>query len=146
MVFVGTPHRGSDKASLGHFIARIAGIALRSPNKKLLDSLERDSEILEGQRKSFDSITESMPIACLYEEKPTKGLTIVPQDSACMDGFRVRPIGIPNSHMDMCKFADSNDIGYQRTSGYLISLVKDVEKRKKEVERKVATRKSPILA
>ena len=33
--------------------------------------------MLEEQRKSFDSVTKKLPIACLYKEKPTAGFGIV---------------------------------------------------------------------
>ena len=32
---------------------------------------------------------------------------------------------IPAIHMDMCKYANDSDIGYQRTSRHIITLVED---------------------
>lgn len=46
-----------------------------------------------------------------------------------MDGFLVQSCSIPANHVDMCKFTDSNDIGYQRLSGHLLSVICDVEEK-----------------
>ena len=39
------------------------------------------------------------------------------------DGFYVRSNSIPANHMDMCKYAKKEDIGYERISGVIIRLV-----------------------
>jgi hypothetical protein len=39
-------------------------------NSKLLQALEKDSPVLEEQRRSFASISNKMRIVCAYEEKP----------------------------------------------------------------------------
>jgi protein SERAC1 len=144
VLFIGTPHRGSSKASLGKIAQTAAMIALRQPNMNLLDTLKQDSQILESQRKSFDGISSRWTLVCLYEEHPmsigevcyhllaeiyaSRSLTlnyyqVVPMPSACMDGFNVKTAGIPKNHREMCRFTDPSEIGYQRTSDYIISLV-----------------------
>lgn len=72
MVFFGTPHRGSGKAGLAQLVATAARFAYGQPNSKLIDNLKRDSDVLEQQRKSFASITNSMPLVCFVEQNPTK--------------------------------------------------------------------------
>lgn len=74
---MGTPHRGSDKTPLGHIAATIAKVMLRQPSRKLLRVLEKDSDILEHQRKSFDSIKEQLLIVCLGESLPVKHIGMV---------------------------------------------------------------------
>ncbi|KAI0384424.1 Alpha/Beta hydrolase protein [Hypomontagnella monticulosa] len=66
VIFMGTPHRGSDKTPLGHIAAAVAKVMLRQPSRKLLKILEKDSDILEHQRRSFDSIKEQLFIVCLH--------------------------------------------------------------------------------
>ena len=80
VMFLGTPHRGSHMATQAHIVVKLAGLAWRQPNARLLRTLEEESDVLEGQRKSFDSVTEKLPIACLYEEKPTAGFGMVSYD------------------------------------------------------------------
>lgn len=48
---------------------------------------------------------------------------IVPERSACIDGFRVKTASIPKDHSEMCKYSDRKDIGYQRTSDYILDLL-----------------------
>jgi hypothetical protein len=71
VVFLATPHRGSDREAQAGLIARIAQLAYRQPNRQLLETLASSSHILENQRTAFDSITRDLLIVCLYEEKPT---------------------------------------------------------------------------
>jgi hypothetical protein len=65
VVFVDTPHRGSDKAGL----AGIAKLTLRQPHKNPLRNIEEDSDIPERQRRLFASVSERLQLACLFEEK-----------------------------------------------------------------------------
>ena len=149
VVFLGTPHRGSDKVGLAQIVQEVAKLALRKPNEKLLKNLERESDVLEHQRKSFASVSEKMSLRCLFEEKPTgigivslAGPTtlfwasrstdsidiiiqIVPESSACIDGFNVKTNSIPATHMEMCKFASDSDLGYQRIFFHVHSLLRD---------------------
>lgn len=71
VIFLGTPHRGSGKTGFAEIVANVARVALRQPNDKLVRNLEEDSDVLERQRKSFASISETLSLVCLFEEKPT---------------------------------------------------------------------------
>ncbi|KAK8047458.1 hypothetical protein PG996_015522 [Apiospora saccharicola] len=121
-VFLGTPHRGSDTVTYGKIVAKAAKLALRNPNDQLISMLEKESPILEHQRKSFASIGKDLALACVFEELPTALGIIVPQWSAVIDGFNVREQPVPANHMDMCKFATRDDVGYKR----VIRLIKHV--------------------
>jgi len=54
----------------------------------------------------------------------------VPERSACIDGFRVKTASIPKNHSDMCKFENRNEIGYQRTSDYILNLLDKAQEKK----------------
>jgi hypothetical protein len=71
VLFLGTPHRGSDKASLANIVANVATLVLRQPNKQLLQSLEPSSSTLEYLRNSFTTVSQHMRIVCVREENPT---------------------------------------------------------------------------
>ncbi len=58
VVFLGTPHRGSDQTGFADIVSRIAKVAWRQPSHHLVRNLEVDSDVLERQRKSFASISE----------------------------------------------------------------------------------------
>jgi hypothetical protein len=53
IIFLGTPHRGSDMASLAKVVAFVAQVTLRNTNDKVIRDLERDSEILNRIRDNF---------------------------------------------------------------------------------------------
>ena len=68
---MGTPHRGSDNVRQAEIVQKVARFFLRQPNDQLVQDLSEDSNVLESQRNSFSSISEKMPVVCIYEEIPT---------------------------------------------------------------------------
>jgi hypothetical protein len=71
VIFLGTPHRGTEKEALGDFVARAANLGLRKANTQLLRSLRTDSHILEKQRDDFVTISNKFLVRCVKEELPT---------------------------------------------------------------------------
>ncbi|KAG4432473.1 hypothetical protein IFR05_012039 [Cadophora sp. M221] len=106
VVFIATPHNGSEAAPLAKLVANAAEAAWRRPNKKLLRNLSQESDVLEAQRGSFASVSRELQIRCIYEELPTMGFMIVPEYSAVMVGFNSRKIGIRANHHDVCHLED----------------------------------------
>jgi hypothetical protein len=67
IAFMGTPHRGSEKANLGALACDIIK-AIRIPtNKALIKSLKRDSAILDLISENFTNCLDSLRIASFYE-------------------------------------------------------------------------------
>lgn len=56
MVFLGTPHRGSSFADWGQIASNIARLALQDSNKKILETLEVNNEILDNIQEAFKTI------------------------------------------------------------------------------------------
>ena len=83
IIFLGTPHAGSSLSkfalALGHFIQFSV---VKSPNISNLDVLKKDSEVLAGIQKTFQTAIEKrgrqekrrLQIHCCTEEKPVQGL------------------------------------------------------------------------
>lgn len=71
VIFLGTPHRGNSKESMGEIVARMARFALRQPNEQLLHTLRENSPILENQRDQFTTISKDIPVVCVREEIST---------------------------------------------------------------------------
>lgn len=71
VIFLGTPHRGSNKTDFANIIANVAKIAFRQPNKQLVGVLSPDSDVLENQREQFTTITQKTLLFCIREELPT---------------------------------------------------------------------------
>lgn len=105
VVFMGTPHGGSDKISFADMVVLVAKmtwrkhndellnsirwnsafadmIALaanmiwRKPNDEFLNSLRWNSGVLEQQRARFALIMETFSIVCLYESNPTSKVMV----------------------------------------------------------------------
>jgi hypothetical protein len=71
VIFLGTPHRGSEKRAYGEILSKIAKLTLRRPNAQLLRVLWRDSDAIERQRHEFTTVSKSMLIFCIREELNT---------------------------------------------------------------------------
>ncbi|KAH0533863.1 hypothetical protein FGG08_007514 [Glutinoglossum americanum] len=132
VIFLGTPHRGSDKESLGEVVSKVAKFFFRQPNEQLLQTLKPDSHILENQRDQFTTISKDLPIVCIREELPTAVGVIVSELSANIDGFHVRRDAINANHMDMVKFDNRGDVGYQRICGHILRLIGEAAESKRK--------------
>jgi hypothetical protein len=75
IIFLGTPHRGSDLASLSRVVASVTQVALPDANVDLIRSLERDSQTLDRIRDSFSRILDKrrLTIWSFVEELPMRG-------------------------------------------------------------------------
>ncbi|GAB7336610.1 hypothetical protein MBLNU13_g10308t1 [Cladosporium sp. NU13] len=127
VVFLATPHRGSDAARLADVVCTAAKATWIGPNPHILDTLKSDSDVLESQRASFVSISQHMPLICIYEELRTKGQLIVPEHSAVMDGFLVKRNSIKANHIDVCKFDSREDDGYKKVIGFIRDIFEEGE-------------------
>lgn len=79
VVFFGTPHRGSAKASLGVIAATACKAMLQSTNINLLRSLESSSETLARISDAFSKVLANREIRVhsFAEELETRGLGMV---------------------------------------------------------------------
>ena len=83
IVFMGTPHRGSDYAKKVREIAKLTDAASEGSiafprfsgfNKKLLGDLEPHSTYLTELSSSFTERLKDIGIVSFYEERPPKGV------------------------------------------------------------------------
>ena len=73
IVFLGTPHRGSDATTLPKLIATVIG-AFQEVNVNLLQDLERESEILDRIGDSFGQILDRRTFTVFsFEEELAMG-------------------------------------------------------------------------
>ncbi|KAI1171350.1 hypothetical protein F4777DRAFT_565724 [Nemania sp. FL0916] len=137
VVFLGTPHRG---AGLAEFAASVVNVIslVKLPNKKLLEVLNKNSDILANITEGFlnlvtrrnrekDSQGSLKPIGihCFTEEKPVEFLEklVVERQSAKIDGYDFG--SIPANHMNMTKYGVPSDPGYQRVMNKLKDWISD---------------------
>ncbi|TIA54020.1 hypothetical protein D6C77_07914 [Aureobasidium pullulans] len=56
VIFLGTPHRGSAYAGWGQIASNLARLALQDSNKRLLETLEVNNEVLDNIHDEFKTI------------------------------------------------------------------------------------------
>ena len=121
ILFMGTPHNGSDLASWGTLLQSICSAVLP---KKLFDSqsdlikaLETDNETLQVISRRFMEARQNIRIYFFHESKPTdlRGTRkiIVPEPSAAPSIERVERMGIEADHSHICKFDAPDSTGFE---------------------------------
>ena len=72
LVFFGTPHRGSEKATYGKILANVATGVMHKPKSKLISALQSNSETLMKLTSEFKFEAPNMNVTTFYETKPMK--------------------------------------------------------------------------
>ncbi|GKU16015.1 unnamed protein product [Fusarium langsethiae] len=125
VIFLGTPHHGSNLAKMGELVSRSVGM-IKDTNSDIVQVLTPDSEVLARIKDSFQALimtrskneTNTIEITCFYEELPKKGVGIVvPKHSAILPGYI--SIGIHKNHSDMTKFNTADEPGFVAICGEL---------------------------
>jgi len=120
ILFLGTPHKGSDIAEWGSRLEWICGAVM--PKKfvdtqpQLVEALKKDNETLQNIDRQFIQLTSRFHIYFFHESKPTnlKGTLrfIVDEESASPNIQDVERAGIQADHSHMCKFESDNGPGF----------------------------------
>lgn len=85
IIFMGTPHHGSDKAKWGSILTRLSSI-VRQTNRPLVGVLDPGSEMLASLQQQFyiqlddyaKNHRKNLKIFCFYEELAVVGVGKVP--------------------------------------------------------------------
>jgi hypothetical protein len=126
VVFLGTPHHGSDKAKWTKYLRSLARIiTLDSIRTDLLKNLETNSQELTDLSKQCVERLETLTrIESVYETQKENGLIIVDRDSAVLDISNERPIPIEASHRELPRFSEENDTRYAPLLDSLLDMLK----------------------
>jgi len=113
MVFLATPHRGSDHAAVLNNILR-ASVAHNF--RAYIANLDRTSEMLALLNDSFRHYAQDLSLYSFYESRETNLLVlpaiIVPQDSAVMGYPGEHSAALIADHRHVCKFETPSDPNY----------------------------------
>ncbi|KAI9860949.1 MAG: hypothetical protein M1813_005628 [Trichoglossum hirsutum] len=131
LIFMATPHRGSDKANMGKLLANIAKVSLKRPKNQVLRDLGANSLLLQDLSDDFRHLHSQFRIASFFEQKETvvsmfmPKIMIVNQYSAKMgiEGEMLRPMNA--DHSSICKFKDANDPLYDSVLSVLKEMIGD---------------------
>ncbi|KAI9652188.1 MAG: hypothetical protein M1831_007169 [Alyxoria varia] len=125
IAFLGTPFCGSHLAAWGSILGGFANL-LKKSNVPLVEVLRPESEVLARIQHEFHSMIRDrdktgytpIEITCFFEDLAFPGVGfIVPKHSAILQGRT--PCGIHANHVDMTKFSENEDAGYQAILGEL---------------------------
>lgn len=133
VLFLGTPHRGSGSATIGKHAYRIARLATKRPNIKLLRSLEKNSDTLKSISNRFRSTQQKwdIKISSFYEDREVRKYflfhsLIVDNESAQIGHVGEEVSSMPKNHRDMTKFTSIEEVGFDRVSSQLQRWVKEM--------------------
>ena len=123
VVFLSTPHRGSDLAKTLSTI-----VSLWSSHKAFIKELSRDSFTLEEINDNFRNYTSGLELYSFYERKKTslgsfKKEMIVGSDSSSLGYPGEHAIPLDADHHTICKFSNPNDPNYRSVVTVLKTLV-----------------------
>ncbi|KAG7293860.1 hypothetical protein NEMBOFW57_003920 [Staphylotrichum longicolle] len=123
IIFLGTPHNGSNAAAWGGVVQRFADAffpkKLFDTESVLLKSLKRDSETLLQISNQFLEIYQNFKIHMAHENQKTDVKGSNPQ----LVG--VTYYGIEATHSGMCKFASETAPGYRTVSTAIRTWIAD---------------------
>lgn len=76
IAFLGTPHQGATIAGWGEIARNVAAVSLMDSNKRILGSLEPDSEVLDNIQSEFMSMlhTDGFKVHSFQEAQGVSGV------------------------------------------------------------------------
>ncbi|OOF99830.1 hypothetical protein ASPCADRAFT_203655 [Aspergillus carbonarius ITEM 5010] len=133
ILFLGTPHNGSDVAKWGLLLQNICSAVMpkkfMESSPHLVKALKTNNETLQNINSLFADITSRFHIYFFHETlssdvKGTREL-IVDESSAAPYAEGVERMGIEADHSHMCKFDDENSPGYEAVAEALLRYSRD---------------------
>ncbi|KAJ5702460.1 tetratricopeptide and DUF676 domain protein, partial [Penicillium malachiteum] len=127
IIFLATPHRGSNKANWAATAGKLLSFVKSPmrPKRTALEELQTFSNTLDDYNKDFVDISSEYTIVSFYEKKPigTMGL-IVEAWSAQMETQNEQTrIAVVATHNDICKFESEDSREFQSLFKQLRLLV-----------------------
>ncbi|KAF2195870.1 hypothetical protein K469DRAFT_20120 [Zopfia rhizophila CBS 207.26] len=132
VIFLGTPHRGSAYAGWGQIASNLARLALQDSNKRVLETLEVNSEVLDNIHEEFKTIVfkGGIKVHSFQEARGISGMKGV--DEKVVDDFSSK-LDLPQTletvesidanHMQMARYSSKDDEGYRAIYGVLKSFI-----------------------
>ena len=126
MVFLSTPHRGSDFASTLNKM--LTAGSKRAPKFLLIKDLERSSQLLDSINENFRHVADRLKLVSFYETRktslgPLSSILIVEKQSAVLGYPGETIIPLDADHRNMCKFPSNQDPAYITVRDILAGIV-----------------------
>ena len=115
IIFLGTPHKGSDQAKWDGVAANLAKVLKKEHNDTIVNALSRGSSTLEGLQSSFAGISDRFSYSTFSEEREYPGIgKIVDDESAILYLPKESRNSIPANHLGMSRFGSVSETGFKR--------------------------------
>jgi len=125
MVFLATPHRGADIASI---LSNMLKASVLYGEKPFVTDLERNSIAISSINEEFRHYAHNLQLFSFYETlKTSLGVTsslIVNKDSAILGYSNERNALLYATHRSICKFESNLDPNYISLRNSLVNLIK----------------------
>ena len=130
MVFLATPHKGSDLAGTLNNILRASVVHGTRP---YIANIERNSEALEVINDEFRHYAAHIKLCSLYETKKTKSplggaVVVVEKDSAVLGYPGEQVVMVNANHRGICKFDHQSDPNFVTVSNVIGTVVDSLSK------------------
>ncbi|KAH6950863.1 ankyrin repeat protein [Fusarium avenaceum] len=138
VIFLGTPHRGSDLASWGSMLSSVLkmGTLGTSTNTQLLKDLETNSRDLDRISKSFIARSKGLKIYSFYETEKLDMMKnlVVSRDSAVLGIPNESVIPMDANHRTICRFTRHDEPRFNPVRSILTELERLASKTPKKEE------------
>ena len=136
MVFLATPHRGSNLAEI---LSRILQITPTISTRTFVNELHPNSATIQSINEEFPNHCQELQLHSFYETNPMslgiKKVVIVPKDSAVLGYENERSTYLNANHREVCKFTDVEDVNYRSVRNALASTLDEL-RRTQPIERR----------
>lgn len=126
IVFLATPHRGSDSADLLHNILELAG-----NQKPFVDDLVRSSPSLQRINDEFCYVADELDLWSFFEERKMRvGLRaefVVGRDSAILGYKHEKRFSLDANHREICKFEGPEDENYRILRNAIVTILDQLQ-------------------
>lgn len=132
IIFLATPHRGSDYATTLNRILKVSGITGMASSRDYINDLTKGSASSQAINEDFRRYADDLNIYSFYETLPTSlGVSsslIVDRESAVLGpGFRKEVARYLNAnHREICKFDGPEDPNYLTLKNSLTFIVQEL--------------------
>ncbi|KAI3541456.1 NACHT and WD domain-containing protein [Colletotrichum filicis] len=130
IVFMSTPHRGTNLASLLH---KVLQVSFGASSRQFITELVAGSSTLEKVNENFRHAARKLQIVSFYETRPTpvsklSQMMILDKDSSVLGypGEISKPLDA--NHSELCKYESLTDPRYITVRNALITLIEDSKK------------------
>ena len=125
MVFLATPHRGSESAKKLELFLRYGMVF---PSREYVSDLGRNTGAIQSINEDFRHVARDIQLFSFYETLKTGNVMIVEKDSAILGYPNEQSQSVDANHRDICKYEKQTDPSYILIRNVLASITADLIK------------------